>query len=645
MLMTCACRPVILALVATSFSANAQPDLAPRDTGSEWLDIDQLLSATVVSVSRQQQIAFETPAAVQVIQNDDIERFGARSFAEALRLAPGVHVARINSHRYAISIRGFTDEFANKLLVMQDGRSLYTPQFSGTFWDVQDTFINDVEQIEVVRGSGGAAWGANAVNGVINVITKGAEETQGLLVTGGGGTEEETFGGVRYGGQAGEHTFYRVFGQGFQRGDTKFADGTSANDDWYQARGGFRVDSQPSEGPNRFRLSGEYYAGEENQIIFTGPDVIDVSGGHVVGGWEHEFGPDSLLKLDAYYDAYRRDSGQGIGNADQFSVSLDHGFGLGEQHRVSWGAEYRTSRDDLVTPPELAYVPASRQLQFISFYAQDEWRLVDQVRLTAGIKAEHNDYTGWEPLPNFRLAWTPSDRRTAWAGVSRAVRVPSRSDDDLTVVLPGFTSLPNPDLPPEQLWAYETGYRIRASDQLTLDAAVFFNDYDNLRTSETTVIVSPPSVSSMRDSKMSGQGWGGELSVTWQPTDWWRWQGNYSYLEMDLTTDPDSTDLTSANAAGNVPQHQFLIRTSLNLLDDLALDVAWRWVDRLPALNVGDYHGLDVRLGWQIRGGLELALVGQNLVQTQHAEFRASPVLPPASEVERGVYAKVRWEY
>ena len=387
---------LFLGLTTIIGTANETADSGPifRDTSFE-----ELASVSIVTASRRPEPYFTTPSAVHVIHGNEIERFGGRSIPEALRLAPGVHVARMNSHRYAVSIRGFSDEFSNKLLVMRDGRSLYTPQFSGTFWDVQGAFMDDIAQIEIVRGPGGAAWGANAVNGVVNIITKPADETQGLLVTGGGGSEETAFGGVRYGGRIGELSYYRVYGQAFERGSTKFADGSDANDDWWQALGGFRIDRKTDNGGNRLKLSGEFYNGEENQIIFSGEDVIDVQGGHIIGGWEHDFEADSTLKLQMYYDAYHRDSGQGESDGDQFNVSLDHNVALGDSHFLTWGSEYRAHHDSLSTPPELIYEPDSRTLQFFSVYAQDEWAIVDPLRLTVGAKLEHNDYTGWEPLP------------------------------------------------------------------------------------------------------------------------------------------------------------------------------------------------------------------------------------------------------
>ncbi len=635
---------VLLVAVSATSLAGQSPDEGAAATDAGWFDLDQLLAAKVYSVSRREQVAFEVPAAVHVIQGEDLARFGARSFAEALRLAPGTFVGRMNSHRYAVSIRGFADEFANKLLVMQDGRSLYTPHFSGTFWDVQDTFLDDIDQIEVVRGPGGAAWGVNAVNGVVNVLTKSAEKTQGLLVTGGGGTEEMALGGVRYGGRAGEHTYYRVFGQAFQRGDTKLANGESAHDEWYQARGGFRVDSAQGDA-NRFRMLGEYYAGEEDQLIFSGPDMIEVSGGHVIGGWQHDFSPDSLLDVQAYYDGYRRSSGQGISDADQFSLALDHSFLLGEQHRLNWGVDYRAHADSLVTPPQLVYAPTERTLQFLSIFAQDEWALIDELKLTMGVKAEHNDFTGWEPLPNLRFAWTPTERQTVWTGVSRAARIPSRTDDNQTVFLPGFEARPNTELPTEQLWAYEAGYRARFGEDVTLDAAVFLNQYDNLRTIESSFIAAPPTFVTLRDSKMTGQGYGGELALLWQATKWWRWQGAYSYLELDLATANGSTDTTSTRQSGNSPQQQVMIRSWLDFSAHLRLDAAWRWVDDLPSLNVPAYNSLDVRLAWEPTAGLWLSVVGQNLLAEQHPEFRSSPFLPISSEIQRGVYAKLAWEF
>lgn len=508
------------------------------------LDLEELGQIKIMSVSRKAETTFETPAAVHVIRDVDIRRSGALSLPEALRHAPGVHVAKINSHRYAISIRGFSGEFANKLLVMKDGRSLYNTQFSGTYWDAQQMFMHDIEQIEVVRGPGGVAWGANAVNGVVNVISKSSEDTQGVLITGGGGTEQHVIGGFRYGDRFAEDHFFRIYGQATESGDTSLLSGTSGLDDWSTKLLGFRADGYLGDSVT-YELHGEFYSGAAEQVTFLGADTSRSHGGHVIAAAKYSFSEDSIMSLKGIADVVRRESNQGESNADSFSIELDHQFLLGNRQKLNYGMSFRMVSDDLPPAPFITYSPAKRDLHFASFFLRDELELIDEeLRLILGAKIEANDYSGIEPLPQVKLSWMPDSRNHLWVSAARAVRVPSRSDDNLLVFAPPIVvSQPNTALGPEQLLAYELGYRHQLKTGASFGLTAFYHDYDNLRTFET---VAP--ITTLRGEELEGESYGLEFDSTIDATDWWRFHVSYTRLLVDLRFNQGSNSLASLEA-------------------------------------------------------------------------------------------------
>jgi iron complex outermembrane recepter protein len=612
------------------------------------LSFEQLSQIKIISVSKREEKLSEVAAAVYVITGEDIRRSGALSIPEALRLAPGVDVARINAQRYAVSVRGFNNEFANKLLVLQDGRSLYSPLSGGTFWDAQDTFMEDIDRIEVVRGPGGTAWGINAVNGVINIITKDARETQGTLVTGGGGLAEQGFGGVRQGGQVGEHTFYRVYAKAFYRDEAEFANGAGAGDDWSQARTGFRLDSYPTEA-NHLTLQGDLYDGKLLQYSGGAPNQFTSMGGNLLGRFTHEFSEESELKLQLYYDAARRDSLPASANTDTGDFEASHRFALGARQQITWGVHYRYLVSEARGGTSHYYDPAVRALNFGDVFVEDQVTLVpERLRFSAGTKLEHNDFTGWAVLPNARLSLTPTARQTLWAAVSRGLQAPSISDYDLTHNIPGpvaFRSLENRDRPLTELIAYELGYRAQWAKSLTLDLAVFYNDYSKLATDETAFLPVPPTVVVTPSNRMHGETYGFETTLLWQATDWWRWRASYSLARMQLHLEPGTTDTTAERAEGASPQQQVMLWSSLNLGKRWDFDAVGRFVDRLPAVQVRQYFGLDLRLAFRPRPNLECAITGQNLLSSQHEEYGRSPGFPAKTEIPRGVYGKVTWSF
>ncbi|NQT41038.1 MAG: TonB-dependent receptor, partial [Planctomycetes bacterium] len=443
------------------------------------MDLDQLAATDVVvsaldvevtSVSKQESTVGRSPAAIFVITQEMIRRSGVTSVPEALRMAPGLEVARISSHSWAITARGFNnDRYANKLLVLIDGRTVYTPQFSGVYWDVQDLLLEDVERIEVIRGPGGTLWGANAVNGVINILTKKAKDTQGLLVTAGGGTEDSAITGIRYGGKVGDGLNWRVYGKFFERDGSFPVAGNypansgmdSAHDDWRVGRGGFRLDWELD--PCRrdvITVQGDYYGGTESKIrqITTRdpPDYteflnqrIDLAGANVLTRWTHAVNKESDLALQFYYDRTFRDTGISQSEINTLDIDFQHRFPLARRHRVIWGAEYRQVHDDLVPFAfGIDFVPHERTTQVFSMFVQDEITLVDErLFLTVGSKFENNTYSDFEYQPSARVLYTPTPRQAAWAAASRAVRTPARFDHDGQVVL---FRMPFP--PPPHYW-------------------------------------------------------------------------------------------------------------------------------------------------------------------------------------------------
>jgi iron complex outermembrane receptor protein len=642
------------------------------------ISLDELVNLKVTSVSKKPEKLSHAPAAIAVITGEDMRRSGVTTIAEALRLAPGLEVARVDSISWAISSRGFNDVFANKLLVLMDGRSVYTPLFSGVYWDVQDTMLEDIDRIEVIRGPGAALWGANAVNGVINITTKAAKETQGGLVTAGGGTEERGFTSVRYGGQINDKAWYRVYAKYFNRDDSATPSGADAGDDWDQFRTGFRADWEHSP-PNLFTLQGDLYAGTEHQnyILPTlstpptysslQPQKIRVAGGNLVGRWTHTFHEEADLRFQVYYDRTERELEIFSEDRDTFDLDLQIHHPFGEFQEFVWGIGYRhTDSHNFKSNFNLSFVPADRKTDEYSAFVQDEISLIpDRLRLTLGSKFEHNEYTGSEIQPSGRLLWTPHARHSAWASVSRAVRTPSRADIDLrlvnSVIPPGtpplllpapgvVTLVGNPDKQSEVLLAYEAGYRVVIHDRLTLDTAFFYNDYDRLTTFEPAgqdlstlpgSIGLPQAFSNLAE----GETYGGELAANIQLNEWWRLRPSYSFLQVQLHRKRNSQDPTAEDAEGDSPQHQVSLRSEMDLPWHLQLDCVARYVDSLPNRNIPSYAELDVRIGWRPSNQFEISIVGQNLLDSQHPEFQQLILGPPQAELERGVYGRITFRF
>ena len=601
------------------------------------LSIEQLMNVNVTSVARQPERLLATPSAIQVITNDDIRRSGATNLPEALRLASNLEVAQVDSRQWAISARGFNATTADKLLVMIDGRTVYTPLYAGVFWDVQDTLLEDVDRIEVISGPGGTQWGDNAVNGVINIITKSAKDTQGVELLGGGGSQLRDFGGVRYGGAWSPDLHYRVYGKYFDRASTDFADGRDGANDWQMGQGGFRMDWDTPDG-NLLTLQGDAYKGQMGQ---PAADDITASGGNVLGRWSQTISDSSDFKFQAYFDrTNRRIPGTFAESLDTYDLDFQHHLLLGDRHNVVWGLGYRLIKD--YTPadyPLLAFLPARVTRAWTSVFAQDDIALVkDRLNLTLGTKIEHNPYTGAEYQPSVRLAWLPSRNQTVWSAVSRAVRTPSRIDGEFYAprTPPFFLLQGNPNFQSEKLIAYELGYRVQPGRQLSVGVAVFYNDYDRLRSTEKLNPPSPFPIFIANGQK--GESHGVELTADWRVTGQWRLRAGYTELHSRIHPKPGSTDTSFGNGETHDPEHQFFLRSSLDFADHWESDLDYRYIAGISNQGVPAYSELDVRLGWEPVPGCEVSIVGQNLLHKRHAEFGA---LPARQEIERGVYGKV----
>jgi len=646
------------------------------------LTIEELANLSVTSVTKREERASDAAAAVYVLTPEEVIRSGATTLPDALRQVPGMEVARVNGHDWAVSARGFNDLFANKLLVMIDGRTVYTPLFSGVYWQVQDAVMEDLDRIEVVRGPGGALWGANAVNGVINILSQPARETTGVLVSGGGGSTERAFGRVRYGTQISDQSYGRVYVKSGLREDFPLASGEDGNDRWNQTQGGFRFDWEPDRS-RMLTVQGDMYGGNYDQTFLLPSvarvgyspveHVIDTFGANVLSRWRQEFSENSALQVQAYFDHAQQESAptaavspayaytQVVDTAD---VDLQQSWHLGSLQELVVGGGYRFISEQFDGTPALTLLPSQRDVNWWNVFAQDELSLVENVlALTLGAKVEHNDFTGWELQPSARLRWKPLQEHTMWAAVSRAVRTPSLAEEDLwrpsAVLPPAAPGQPptlvvfrgSPDFLAEDLVAYELGYRFQRWGRLSVDAAVFLHDYGRLRTLEpgpldystlpeyVTLPVQP-------HNEMSGEVVGTEWAVTFEPEPWWRLRLAYTFLQAHLRLDSESVDTVSTSAEGMSPENQVGLQSSWDLPAHLRLDAIARWVDELPALDVPAYPSLDVRLAWSPHRDWELSVVGQNLLDPQHPEFGNVALSGAmASEVPRGVYGQLTFHH
>lgn len=652
----------IATLIGMYFSSTpvwaAAPQLLAMSDFSK-MSLEDLGNIEITSVSRQPERILDAPAAITVITSEDIRRSGATSIPEALRLADNLSVAQKNAHDWAISARGFNTELGNKLLVMIDGRTIYSPLYSGVLWDRQDYLLADIDRIEVISGPGSTLWGANAVNGVINIITKKSSETQGTYVEALMGDELRSGAAVRYGGKSGDNTTYRVYGKFTEKDSQATNNSNDANDAWHIGQVGFRIDTQANN-RDSFTFQGDIYGSRED---VTSGGTGDESGGNILGRWTRRFSADSDINLQMYYDRTNLEAPQpasvffGVPLApagtfrdklDTFDIDFQHRFSLNDRNNIVWGLGYRYTHDNVDPSPSLTFVPNNLDRRLYSGFLQDEIKLNEKLALTVGSKLEHNDYTGWEVEPSARLQWKPSQNQLVWGAVSRAVRMPSRIDSDVRFTTPLLAPLlqnllsGSSSFKSETVVAYELGYRTQIN-KVSTSITAFYNEYDDIRSIGRLPTFPLPSF--IIENNLAGQTYGIEFSGSYQALDWWRLNLGYRYLEENIHVKSGEFDLNNGGLETADPRHQVSLRSSMNLAQNVELDAQLRWVDKLKsaAVSVPSYTELNLRLGWRPVKNIEVSLVGQNLLHDQHAEYGVAG--PNQIDIERGVFGKVRWEF
>ncbi len=659
-----------LALFSSHVAAIDNPDAAEKQLTQ--LSLEQLGNIQVTSVNKAPEEVWKTPAAIYVITQNDIQRSGATNIPEALRLAPGVEVARINADTWSIGIRGFGTRLSRSVLVLIDGRSVYSPLLAGVYWEVQDTLIEDVDRIEVIRGPGGTIWGPNAVNGVINIITKDSKETQGGLLSGGGGNVQQGLGEARYGGAHGKDFTYRVYGKAFAWAHEYHPDGHNY-DSWQAGQAGFRMDWTRNV-RDHFTLEGSLYNqdfGESVSITDYEPPqtyiqdgTASLSGGNVLWRWERNQGDKKGFLLDAFYSRDNRHELNFGDLRDTYDVDYlqRHPF---KRQELSWGASIDISHgfNPMVTQG-LYFLPQSRTDQLYTGFIQDEIALKpNQLQLVVGAKILKTNFTGLLAEPNVRLLYTPTATQTLWAAFTRAVRTPADVERDFylsSYLGPAPNGLPffarfnaNPNFTSENLNGYELGYRRMVKSRLYVDVATFFNQYSNLFSEELTggpaiEDVPPPQhviVTAQFGNSYKATTEGGEIAAEWQPTNFWRLTGSYSFLEMHIKiADPNAINVGSPlTTQGSSPQHQVLVQSNFDLPKSVTADFQVRYVSSLPGLMIPSYWTGDVSLGWHVTKQVLLSAVGQNLFQPYHYEYSYDPRGPVG--IERSFFGRITWRW
>ncbi len=658
---------VLLLLAGLVAESQADPQTIPKaDEPLRQLSLADLGNVEVTTASKEPEAVWKTPAAVFVITQEDIRRSGARNIPEVLRLAPGVEVAQVDSDHWSVGIRGFGAVIASKLLVLIDGRSVYTPLFAGVYWQVQATPLEDIERIEVIRGPGGTIWGANAVDGVINIITRSAKDTQGSMLSLGGGNVEQGTGGFRYGGGNGRGFSYRIYGMGFTRGPQFHSDHRNF-DDWRMGQAGFRTDWDRGT-RDTFTFQGDVYraiAGETTTYALYSPAsqvTVDanaqLTGGNLLARWKRVLNDRSDFQVQAYFDRTNHFEPAFGETRDTFDIDFLHHLTLPGQQNFLWGVGARVSPSNIVQiVPTLDFQPRGLTDHIYSAFVQDEIPFFNrQFSLTLGSKFGHNNYNGFDVQPSARLLWNRTPRQSFWASVARAVRTPSRIDEDLqltdyaaTTNQPIFYRIEgNHQFRSEKLIAYETGFRTLVTPSFYLDLAVFYNNYHDVYSFQVgTPFVenTPPPVHTviplLTSNGIRGTTKGFEVTPDWKPTSWWELKTSYSHLEMSMKNGPGSNDPALNRYEGSSPRHQVVIQSFVKLPKKLEFDQTYRYVSALSAQMVKSYSTADAHLSWQTTPELEFSVVGENLLQPRHGEFGGDP--GGLVGIKRSVYAKITW--
>ena len=657
--------------VLTCAMAAHSPAQTPPARDLTQFSLEDLMNVQVTSVSKKEQKLAKTGAAIFVITQEDIRRSGATSIPDLLRMVPGVDVARVDHSNWAVSIRGFNNVYANKVLVLIDGRSVYHPAFSGVLWFAQEVPLEDIERIEVIRGPGGTVWGANAMNGVINIITKSAQATPGGLLTAGGGTDLQGGGLLQYGGKAGAKGDYRVFGGYSNQGKSDAADSDPPADARRLAQGGFRSDWRLSardlltvQGEYREVDGGETISGVLPQTLSalgTYAQSIEDDGGNVLARWTHTFAKGSDISLQAYFDKSEASANGGRDFATIGDIDFQHHLSVGGRNDVVWGLGYRVSANRFAGNSLVTLHPLDRTDSLYSAFVQDEITLTGTLSLTVGAKFEHNAYTGYENEPSAQLVWAPNSRNAVWISAAKAIRQPSAIDNGLEAVS-AFVPLPqgafglvtvfgNPNTKVEQLRDFETGYRAQINRRLSLDVTGFLSFYQNLETSEPQApffALTPGTphlvIPLLYENLAHARNYGAEAFATWNVTDRWKLSPGVTLLNMSVTRDASSQDAVIEQLAGYSPRRSFQVRSFVNLGRTFEWDQTLGYTGPLAVGNIPGYVRLDVRVGWRIGEFTEFSLVGQNLLEPRHAEFPDSQLIDNMLD-QRSIFGKITWRF
>ncbi|MGH9545235.1 MAG: TonB-dependent receptor plug domain-containing protein [Terriglobales bacterium] len=664
---------VIVLVVLMGLVNEALGDSQPEQKNGEplkQLSLAQLGDVEVTTVSKEPEEVWKIPAAIFVLTNEDIRRSGATSIPEVLRLVPGVQVSRIDNDHWAVGIRGFADQFSKSMLVMVDGRSLYTPLFAGVYWALQDgILLEDVERIEVIRGPGGTIWGANAVTGVINIITKSAKETHGALVSAGGGNIDQGIGGFRYGAGNGSNLDYRMYGKGFSRG-AGFHSDEQGFDTWRMGQLGFRTDWDVRSN-DHLTIQGDMYKGGVGEAVgfgsFTPPEqiisdqAVAVSGGNLLARWRHDLREGSDIQIQAYYDRTYALAPHYEETRNTFDVDFIHHLVLGARQNFIWGLGARFSPSEFVkTIPTLDFIPHDIANNVYSGFVQDEIAIVpNKFSLMVGSKLEHNNYTGFEFQPSIRGLWSITPRQTFWAAVTRAVRTPSRIEEDFHLTDFGIANPliyvaieGNHQLTSERLIGYEAGYRTLVTPKFYVDIAVFHNDYNDLISLGAPGLTVDPTPTPLHFTirlpyvnGLRGSTDGFEVAPDWRPAPWWQMKATYSYLNLNLESKPGVPDGGGyvTQDEGSSPHNQVTFRSRFNLPKGFEFDQTYRYMSALPAQLVKSYSTADVHFAWRATRQFELSVAGENLFQPHHPEFGHD--ISPLVGIKRSVYAQITWRH
>ena len=671
-------RILILLALASPPVVGQAPQTQPKDLTTTI--IEDLMNMEVTSVSKKKQKLSQVAAAIFVITQEDIRRSGVTNIPELLRMVPGMDVAQINGSTWAIGSRGFNQQFANKLLVMVDGRSVYSLTFSGVFWDTLDLPLFDIERIEVIRGPGGSIWGANAVTGVISIFTKKAAETSGTLAEAGAGNLQQGFGMAQYGGTIGKKTDFRVYAKYFNQSQMLDLNGQSGADGWHRLRGGFRTDSSLSS-KDSLMFEGDISTGREGEYGFELPSVtspgfvavseeIDLANGSLETVWNHTYSARSNSSLQFSYDQHRRDDPLNPELRNTYDLDYRHQFTFGGRQEIVWGLGYRYTADRIGGSLTVAMNPPDRALQLFDSFVQDQIALVpERFFLTVGTKLEHNDYTGFEVMPSIRASWSPGDRHMVWVAVSKALRAPSRNDTNLVLNIgefpgPGGTPtllrlLGNPQFQDERLIAYEAGYRTMLSKRFSIDIAAYFNDWDNVQTTElsgsffeSTPLPAHQVQTLLYENLIHGENHGIEITANWKVTDRWSISAGLAPELAHMHTDPKSTDTQTVEfLEGSTPNWPMQLRSHFDLRRSLTWDASAYFVNSLADqgplsnLKIPSYTRLDTGLTWKLGEGFSLSLVGQNLLKDHHMEFEDVNGSMQSGQIKRSAYAKISWQF